>query len=593
MTGLSHTTVAAFVDELVRAGVHHFAACPGSRSTPLVLAIAAHRSARLWMHLDERSAGFFGLGLAKATQSPVALLCSSGTAAANFLPAVVEAFLSRVPLVVLTADRPADLHDSGALQTIDQQRIYGSHVKWFTNLPEPDDSQEVVRFTRAVAGRAVGLSLERPRGPVHLNYPFSEPLVATFPGPPPPASRELGPYVALSTGERLLDGGQIGGLADSLGGRRGVIVCGPQDDAGLAAPLVGLAAALGFPLLADPLSQVRCGPHYSARVIDAYDTFLRDDSVAAQLEPETVLRFGAFPTSKPLQSYLERWPQVQHIVVDGGDGWLDPTHGHARFVHVGERHLSHALTSFISQRDGLSSDGDWLERWQRLNRLSREALAAHLSVQAELSEGKTFAELANLLPDGSTLYVGNSMPLRDVDTFFPASDRRIRIFGNRGASGIDGVVSSALGVAAAGEGPTVLVIGDISLYHDSNGLLAAGRHGLDLTIVLLNNDGGGIFSFLAQATHVERETFELLFGTPHGLDFRPIVEAHGGCFVRAESWDDFRDFFSDRSARGLRVIEVPTERQRNVEVHVAAWRAVLDQLRAAAATVGADPKWVS
>ena len=404
------------------------------------------------------------------------------------------------------------------------------------------------------------------------------------------------PYVALTSGARNLSRADLSALASRFRGRRGVIVCGPQDDPELAGPLAALASVLGFPILADPLSQVRCGPHDRGLVLDSYDGFLRGESTLAQLEPEIVLRFGAFPTSKVLQTFLERFPEARHVVIDSGDGWDDPTHHGAEFVHASEVATCEALVRLATERNGTPGRGDgseWQARWRRLNEKARAAMAGHFAQQTELSEGKVFAELAELLPEGSTLYVGNSMPIRDLASFFPSSAKRLRFLANRGASGIDGVVSSAFGAAAAGTGGTVLAIGDISFYHDSNGLLAEKRHHLDLTIVLINNDGGGIFSFLAQAASTERETFELLFGTPHGLDFQPIVEAYGGRFVRANSWEDFRTFFRE-SGHGLRVIEVRTDRQRNVAAHTETWRALADALRegtpARASGSHADPR---
>lgn len=572
--------VGAFVDELVRSGIQHFCICPGSRSTPLALTIARHPAARVWMHLDERSAAFFGLGLAKARREPVALVCTSGTAAANFLPAVVEAFYSRIPLVVLTADRPHELRDCGAAQTIDQVHLFGTHVKWFVDLPEPEASAELVRYVRSIACRAVATARSRPAGPVHINCPFREPLVpapGALAGPHErPGER---PYVAVASGARTPDPALVTALATDLRiARRGLIVCGPQDDSGLARPLARLAAALGYPILADPLSGVRCGPHARDLVLDCYDAALREASLVERLAPEVVLRFGAVPTSKPLLRYLQHHQRCRQIVVDGDAGWNEPTRLASDVVHADPRLLCEALVATIANM----TPGDigqtlWAAAWRRADRLAREAIAARLATLEELFEGKVFAELAGLLPDGATLYAGNSMPVRDLDTFFPSSSRSVRFMGNRGANGIDGVVSSALGASAATGGPLVLVIGDLSFYHDANGLLAAKQHGLSATIVLLNNNGGGIFSFLPQAA--DPAHFEMLFGTPHGLDFRPLAEMYGATFTRVETWEEFRTAVQRGIAEGgLHIVEVPTERQRNVALHRAMWQAVADVL---------------
>ncbi|HEX9369701.1 MAG TPA: 2-succinyl-5-enolpyruvyl-6-hydroxy-3-cyclohexene-1-carboxylic-acid synthase, partial [Roseiflexaceae bacterium] len=302
-------SVGALVDELVRSGVRYFCVCPGSRSTPLALTIARHPAARLWMHLDERSAGFFALGLARQSREPVVLVCTSGTAAANFMPAVVEAFHARVPLVVLTADRPHELRGVGAPQTIDQVNLFGSHVRWFVDLAEPDSSPELLRYVRTVACRAVAAALRGPAGPVHLNCPYREPLIPSAAAAlAAPEGRTDGrPYVAVAAGQRAPDVGLVAALAvDLRDAPRGLIVCGPQDDPELAGALAGLAGSLGYPILADPLSGLRCGAHGRALVLDSYDAFLRDAGFVERFAPEVVLRFGAMPTSKPLLLYLQR-----------------------------------------------------------------------------------------------------------------------------------------------------------------------------------------------------------------------------------------------------------------------------------------------
>jgi 2-succinyl-5-enolpyruvyl-6-hydroxy-3-cyclohexene-1-carboxylate synthase len=587
-------SVGAFVDELVRAGVRHFCVCPGSRSTPLALTIARHPAAKLWMHLDERSAAFFGLGLAKTLREPIVLVCTSGTAAANFMPAVVEAFYARIPLVVLTADRPHELRDAGAPQTINQINLFGAHVKWFVDLAEPDAAREMLRYTRTVATRAVALAQRGPAGPVHINCPYREPLLPDPVAPASPEARpDARPYVAVSAGARAPDHALVAALATELSAvQRGLIICGPQPDPALADALTRLASALGYPILADPLSGLRNGLHDRVLVLDCYDAFLRDAAWVERFAPQAVLRFGAMPVSKPLLLYLQRHSSCRMIVVDGDGGWNEPTLLASDMVHADARLLSEALVAALSHREhrehrdpdgespisvlsvpSVAEQSAWAGAWQAADRSARAAIAAHLETLDELFEGKVFAELAALLPDGALLYAGNSMPIRDLDTFFPGGERAIRLLANRGANGIDGVVSSALGAAAAELRPTVLVIGDLSFYHDSNGLLAAMQHHLNLTIVLLNNDGGGIFSFLPQAG--DPEHFETLFGTPHGLDFRPLAQMYGAHYERVKSWETFRAAIQRGLERGgLHIVEVPTERNRNVTLHREIWRTV-------------------
>ena len=563
--------IGAFVDELARSGVRNVCLAPGSRSTPLALMLAQHPDIKLWLLLDERSTAFFALGMAKASRRPVAILCSSGTATANFFPAVVEARVGRVPLIVLTADRPPELRDVGAPQTIDQIRLYGAYPKWSVEVAVPETSPDLLRYARTLAGRAAATALAEPAGPVHLNFPFREPLV-----PMPPddwagftierAGHE--PYVAASSAPRVLDDPALAGLAAELSqARRGIIICGPQFDAALAEPVARLASALGMPLLADPLSLVRCGPHAHDAIIDSYDAFLRDVRVCQQLQPDVVLRFGAMPTSKPVLLFVQRFPGARHIVI--GAGWEDPTLLAAQMIDADPVRTCEALL----EQTVPATSRDWLERWRAVDDVSRTAITAEMATFAEPFEGRVFADLAEILPSDTILWASSSMPVRDLDTFFPASERAIRFLSNRGANGIDGVISSALGASTVSNGPTVLAIGDIAFYHDMNGLLAAKLHELNATIVLLNNDGGGIFSFLPQAAQPEH--FEALFGTPHGLDFRQAAMLYDARYRLADDTVTLRDAVALALFEpGLKIIELRTTRERNVELHARIWRAV-------------------
>ncbi len=586
--------VGAFVDELQRAGVRNVVICPGSRSTPLAMAFAAQAGIRIWMHVDERSAAYFGLGMAKQLRQPVVLLCTSGTAAANFMPAIVEAKLTHVPLLVLTADRPHELRDNGAPQSIDQNRLYGTYVKWFVEVALPEATNTALRYIRTIAARAAASAQAIPAGPVHLNFPFREPLTPEpIPGPslPPVAQRDHvawqgrpnnAPYVEV----REVPLGAptattIGYLMDMvLGVRRGLIIIGPNDDPALVEPVVRLARHLGYPILADPLSQLRCGDHDQVMVLSSYDAFLRIDSFIESAQPELILRFGAMPISKPLLLYLKRYASCPLVIIDGHGGWEEPTQLASELIHANPAALCQSLLIALDQHDKSeeiesSVSQEWLTTWQDADKVTRQTLQNVIQDFNELFEGRVFTELARLLPDGTTLYAGNSMPVRDLDTFFWCSENRIRIIGNRGASGIDGVVSSALG-ASAGAGqnePTVLVLGDLSFFHDLNGLLAARLYQLNLTVVLINNDGGGIFSFLPQGAYPEH--FEQLFGTPTGLDFRLTVQMYGGQFQKVDTWEQFRKAVSrGLNTGGLHVIEVPTERTSNVKMHRQLWEVI-------------------
>jgi len=590
---ITHLVAGAFVDELARSGVHQVVVCPGSRSTPLAMLFAEHPAVKLWMHLDERSAAFFALGIAKQLREPVVVVCTSGTAAANFYPAIIEARYARVSLLVLTADRPPELQEVGASQTIDQWHLYGDRVKWFVQMPVAEANADLLRYVRTVAGRAAALVRSEPAGPVHVNFPFREPLVPLAGGELLPRAdlatrqgRPNGePYVSVPQSRRSLAPSAVRSLATEFSQiARGLIVVGPQDDLALARAVTALARHLAWPVLVDPLSLLRGGATEPELFVDAYDAFLRDHRIVDALAPICVLRFGAMPVSKPLLLFLQRHTASRQIVVDGGAGWNDPTLQAAEMIHSDPVMLCQALVDAFSTMPerrlpyrlgdlDVGAELSWSEQWRRINHRTRVAIDQFLASLEEPFEGKVFAELGDLLPDGATLYAGNSMPVRDLDTFFPIRERQIKLLGNRGASGIDGIVSSALGAAAVSRAPVVLVIGDLSFYHDLNGLLAAKLHDLSLTIVLLNNDGGGIFSFLPQADYPEQ--FEKLFGTPHGLEFSPVVEMYGGRFRQETTWAGFRAAVREGvAARGLSVIELKTERVRNVALHREVWRAV-------------------
>lgn len=584
----TYVYVSAFVDELQRTGTQNVVICPGSRSTPLALVIASHPTIHTWMHVDERSAAFFALGMAKSLRQPVALVCTSGTAAANFLPAIIEAHLTHVPLLVLTADRPHELRDCGAPQAIDQNRIYGTYTRWFVDVALPEASNAALRYIRTLACRAVGQSLALPAGPVHLNFPFREPLtpnpLADQPLPPETQRDPLAwqgrpnnaPYVEIHDAPLASTStASLANLAEQLGSSpRGLIVVGTLDLPALAEPLIQLARLLGYPILADPLSQLRSNIPANSPIIASYDAFLRLNTVIERAEPQVILRFGTMPTSKPLLLYIKRYATCPQIVVDDHGGWEEPTQLASTMIHADPVSLCQDLLAAFKQEQPIV-DQMWLTFWQDVEKTTRHTLQSAIQDFQPLFEGRIFTELAQILPAGTALFAGNSMPIRDADTFLWESEQPVRLFGNRGASGIDGVVSSALGVsAAAGKGEaTVLVIGDLSFFHDLNGLLAARLHQLDLVVVLVNNDGGGIFSFLPQAEHPEH--FEQLWGTPTGLDFAPVVQMYGGTFQRITTWEAFRTIMRDACASGgLHVIEVPTERTSNVSMHRQLWRAV-------------------
>lgn len=565
--------VAAFVDELSRAGLEDIVISPGSRSTPMAILFAEHPKIKAWLNIDERSAAFFALGIAKAKKKPVAILCTSGTAVANYFPAVVEARESRVPLLVLTADRPHELRDVGAPQAIDQINIYGKYTKWFNEMAIPESTPIMLGYVRTTAERAYSLAEALPCGPVHLNFPFREPLIPDLDKPDlfNAGQRGKNNYVQVSQGRQMLDGEIVKRLSIDLSStKKGLIVCGPIDELSLIEPLLELARKLGFPVLADPLSQLRSGEHDKELIIDSYDAILKSEAVVAEFEPELILRFGAMPVSKPFLLYIKKYPECRQIIVDDQGGWREPTLLADEMVFSDPVQFCDALNQELGQ-DNLVASSGWLKKWQDMNEIVQQVTESQFS-EARLDEGRVFVDLAKVLPEGATVFVGNSMPVRDLDTFFINNQKRVRTMANRGANGIDGVVSTALGASAVSE-PVVLVIGDLSFYHDLNGLLAAKLHQLNITIVLINNDGGGIFSFLPQAKQPQH--FEALFGTPIGLDFKKVVEMYEGSFARVSDPSGFAPAFHNAiGEKGLSVVEVISDREKNVQEHRSLTKAI-------------------
>lgn len=584
IAGANRLAAESLVDELGRAGVRDACVSPGSRSTPLVLALARQSDIHAWVITDERASAYFALGMARATGRPTVVVCTSGTAAANLLPACVEASLASVPLILLTADRPDELRECGAPQTIRQAGLLSSHARWSFDLAVPDPTAPLEAYYRTVACRAFSTSVSPLPGPVHLNVPFREPLmdaVEEAGADPACADARAGerPWTVVRSGSVRIEAEATAPLARRFAAtRRGLFVCGPDDPSNEdREATVALATRLGWPILADPLCGLRYGAHDKRVVIDGADVLVRSEAFVASHRPELILRLGGPPVSKPVVQFMSQAGCDQILVAPAGV-WPDPTFRVSEVVRGGGGAFCGAVLAALSA-DGLVGDGEraaapsagatgWLAEWRGGARVVGDVLAHELAADdsdsssaQSLYEGRVAAELLDRLPDGATLVVGNSMPVRDLDLFGRCRDRALRVIGNRGANGIDGVVATALGVAARGDGPVALLIGDLSFLHDVGSLQIAARHGLDLLIVLINNDGGGIFHYLPPARL--GPIFEELFATPHGLPIEPFVRACGGAHALIRSWRVFASQVDAAFERGgLSVLEVPTDRAR-------------------------------
>jgi 2-succinyl-5-enolpyruvyl-6-hydroxy-3-cyclohexene-1-carboxylate synthase len=552
----------AFVDELARCGMTDACTSPGSRSTPIVASLVRDGRLRCHSHVDERSGGFFALGLAKATGRPVAIACTSGTAAANLAPAVIEAHEARVPMVVLTADRPAELREVGAGQTIDQIKLYGGAAKWFFEVGTHDATEARLRWVRALACRAYWTALEGRPGPVHLNWPLREPLVLDEELPEDEGGRPEGrPWVARPPVRATPLDPVLDALTDLVAANpRVAVVAGRYErDDGLAQSAQAFAAATGACLLADPLSGARAG----ANAVAHYDALLRDETFAAAQRPDLVVRVGDLPTSKPLRAWLASLGETPQLALDAEGTWQDPDAVIGGLIASDPALTLRALASRVR-----AADPAWLASWRDAD---ARAAAAILDVLGdELSEPRSVTALAGALPADATLVVSSSMPVRDVETFWPIRDDGPRVLSNRGANGIDGVVSTAFGVAAGATGPVVALLGDVALAHDVGGLLAARRLGLAPTIVVLNNGGGGIFDFLPVSG--ETDLYEHHVATPTELDLAQVARTFG---LHHELVTAPNALVAALGRTGTaRLVEVRTDRAGNVELHRRVWTAV-------------------
>ena len=560
------------VDEWWRGGVTDAVLSPGSRSAPVALALAEHGKIAVHVHLDERSASFFALGLAKATGRPAILLCTSGTAAANFHPAVLEASYGRVPMIVCTADRPPELREVGEAQTVDQTRLYGTAVRWYVEAEAPSlrhGEAAEAGIWRSLAARALAEALGPPSGPVHLNLPFREPLVPSGPARPPfdlGGRPEGKPWFRRPISPRRADDDTVSELARRVAGtKRGVLLAGWGLSPFAVGALERLAKAAGWPILADPLSGLRRGP----LAVSTYDALSRIGGIRDELQPDLVLRVGAPLTSRQAMAWLSGSPT---LMVDPHRSWADPPRASDLVIEAEPGPLLDAVAGRLTP-----GDTAWLSRWMQVEGTAREAIDGALDAWPVPFEGRVARDLMACLPDGACLAVASSMPVRDLETF-AAGRGGVTVMANRGVNGIDGFVSTVLGLAASRTSRvTVALLGDLCLLHDANGLLGAGGRGLDGVLVVLDNNGGGIFSFLPQATLPAH--FEELFGTPQEVDLAALGALHGVPVTEVDRADALGPAVTDAiAAGGLRMVRVQTRRDENVERHHLALQAVADAL---------------
>jgi 2-succinyl-5-enolpyruvyl-6-hydroxy-3-cyclohexene-1-carboxylate synthase len=567
-TNANTALASAFAEELARGGLRQAVVSPGSRSTPLAVALWREPGIEVTVILDERSAGYFALGAAQASGEPVALLCTSGTALANYHPAVAEADESALPLIILSADRPPELRGVGAGQVIDQIKIFGESVRWFCEVGTHDADDSGLLHLRSVAARALTRARGEIRpGPVHLNLPWREPLAPTPVEGAVIATDPLALHgregarpltavtsVDLEPTQFVLD--EVAGhIGDAIAG---VIIAGRQTDPELREPLTHLARASGFPILAEATSQMRLGPHDRSYVVTTYDTLLRDEHWARNAVPELVLRFGELPTSKPLRQWLAA-SGADQIVVDPTGGWNEPT----------------GRAAAILRADPTECASGWAARLEGLNGEQRPAPRTWLDAEAaalkaiedtvgpDITEPALHLALGRAHRDGDLVYTASSMPIRDQETFLGPGDTDVLLLCNRGANGIDGLVSSGIGAAHASGRPTTIVTGELGFLHDIGALAALRDVTTPVRIVVIDNGGGGIFHFLPQHSALDGEEFDALFGTPRAVSVERAAALFDFPYRRLESLADLPGALS----AGTGLIEVRTDRHANVAAH--------------------------
>jgi len=545
------------IDELARGGLRHAVIAPGSRSAPLALAVDAHADVTVHVEIDERSAAFLALGIGRATGQPAAVVCSSGTAAVNLHPAAVEAHHARVPLILLTADRPPELRATGANQTIAQVGLYGGATRWAVDLDVAERRAGQVAYWRSVAARVLAEARGRPAGPVHCNVGLRGPLVPDGDGDwvePLEGSRDAGrPWATRTTDLALPSPSLVTDVARVVEAHpRGALILGDVEVDAVA--VAGFAQAAGWPVLAEPHSGARTGDH----VVSMADLLLADTDFSEAHLPDVAVVIGRPVLTRGVRRWLDGVPRT--VVVDVDGAWLDP----GRTVEWFVRADPVALLRDVADRIAPRRTTHFFARWQHAERAARGAVDLLLDGQAAPSEPRVARDLAACLPDGAALVAASSMPIRDLSAVMRPR-RGLRVLGNRGASGIDGFVSTTLGVAIGHGGPVAALCGDLSLLHDQNGFLLAGAAGLDAVFVVVNNDGGGIFSLLEPRGVAG---FERLFGTPHGIAFASLASTYGLAYHPLPRAADLADVVcSALGAGGLHLVEVRTERWANADLH--------------------------
>jgi 2-succinyl-5-enolpyruvyl-6-hydroxy-3-cyclohexene-1-carboxylate synthase len=554
-----------FVDDLSKLGIRFVCISPGSRSTPLTYSFANNKKITSFVIIDERSSGFFALGLAKVSNSPVAVVCTSGTATAELYPAIIEAYQQRVPLIICTADRPPELHNVGANQTINQTNLYKNHIRWFIDVGLPYPTRNGINKIKSIAAKAYSESFIKSRGPVQLNFPFRKPFEPdTFTDEitneiyrHSKSNIQLN-YPVNKNNMKISDEKWFRNLLKQIKkNEKGLIIAGPGNyDPEFNKYCRLLSEMTSYPIIADGASQLRIGRSRKKNIISNFEGLFRSDKFIQKYKPGLILQFGRTVTSKGLELFFDKNNLPRYIINEFGDRF-DPSHNASAVYACNPFRFCMEMSVFLKKDKFKRENNNWLNAFLKLDKISFDKKCSLINNSSFPNECRVIPEIVNLLPSNSQLMISNSMPIRDFDYFAPLAQKNINVFYNRGASGIDGITSTALGIAAANKKVTILLTGDLAFYHDFNGLYAAKKYSLPLIIILINNNGGGIFEVLPISSY--KNIFEDYFITPTNLNFEKFVKAYEGNYFRIKSWNDLRmKFHKALKYNQFSVLEIKT-----------------------------------
>lgn len=572
-----------FVNELFLSGVKYACISPGSRNTPLTFAFANHKKIKSFVHIDERSCAFFALGLAKSSGTPAVIVSTSGTAAAEFYPAIIEAYQQRIPLIVCTADRPPELLDRGANQTINQINLYKNHIRWFIDAGLPEAIPEKIKFIKSAAKKSVYKSLVESKGPVHLNFPFKKPFE------PDAFTDEVEKDLIDLSKSSFIENNFHAKKEKNISSQKwfneilnflkkfekGLIIAGPENyDPHFHKNCKILAEKLGYPILADGASQLRFGKHNKENILSNFEGILRSAPFSNNYQPEIILQFGRTVTSKALENYLKKCNSIRFMINEFGD-WFDPANKATAAIACKPFLFCEKMLEAINNK--INRKSEWLKNFVCAESISAKIKRETIYKAKFPNESRIIKEILDVIPENSNIMISNSMPIRDFDYFAYKTEKDIAVYNNRGASGIDGIISTALGVSAESKKTTVLLTGDLAFYYDLNGLLAAKKYSLPLIVVLINNNGGGIFEVLPISKY--KNIFKEYFITPHSLEFSNFVKAYNGKYKLIKNWGNFKNSFKQAlTNKTFSVLEIKTDASKSLNQRENYWKEVTKNL---------------